>query len=132
LLVGAVAGVAALGVADQIQSSHMPALWLNGVLLHMAFATISLAASISFDRLTPALGITLAVLLISYFFQVLGSLWPDADFLQPYSLFHYLQPQQILEGTLDPFHFALLAAVSALAIAYALTVFPRRDIAAPS
>ena len=132
LLAGASLGVGALGLGSEIRTSNMPALWLNGVLLHMAFATIALAASVSFDRLTPALGITLAILLVSYFFQVLGSLWPDADFLEPYSLFHYLQPQQILEGTLDPIHFALLAAVSVAAVAYALVVFPRRDIAAPS
>lgn len=132
MLAGAVLGVALLGVEDQIRTANLPALWVNGVLLHMTFATIALAASVSFDRLTPALGITLAVLLLSYFFQVLGSLWPDADFLQPYSLFHYLQPQEILEGNLDPFHFALLAVVSVLAIGYALIVFPRRDVAAPS
>ena len=97
-----------------------------------SFAAIALAASVSFDRLAPALGITLAVLLVSYFFEILGSLWPDAKFLQPYSLFHYLQTQEVLNGEADPFAFALLSAVIVAAIAWALVVFPRRDIAAPS
>jgi hypothetical protein len=35
----------------------------------------------------------------------------------PNSLFNYLQPQQILRARSNAFHFALLAAVSVLAIA---------------
>jgi ABC-2 type transport system permease protein len=132
MLGGAVLGAALWGILDDIQTSNLPAVWLNGLLLHMAFGSIALAASVSFDRLSPALAVTLAVLLVSYFLQVLGSLWPDAQFLQPYSLFHYFQPQQILEGSLDPFHIALLATVIALAVLYSLIVFPRRDLAAPS
>jgi beta-exotoxin I transport system permease protein len=132
LLLGVLLGLALWNLTDEVQLANMPALWANGVLLQLAFAAIALAASVSFDRLTPALGITLVVLLTAYFFQVLGSLWPDAQFLQPYSLFYYLQPQQILEGRLDPFHFVVLGTVTAIAIVYALVLFPRRDLAAPS
>ena len=71
-------------------------------------------------------------MLISYFFEILGSLWPDAEFLQPYSLFHYLQTQEVFDRAGDPLAFGLLAAVMAVAIAWALVIFPRRDIAAPS
>jgi ABC-2 type transport system permease protein len=132
LLGGVLFGLTLWNLLDRVQVGNMPILWLNGVLLQMTFASIALAASVSFDRLTPALGVTLAVLLSAYFFQVLGSLWPDAQFLQPYSLFYYLQPQQILEGHVDLFHLVLLGAVAVAAIAYALVVFPRRDLAAPS
>jgi len=87
---------------------------------------------VSFDRLTPALGLSLAVVLVSYFLDVIGQLWPDAAFLQPYSLFHYLDVRSALAGLPDPFDFAVLAAVISVAVAYALVVFPRRDLAAPS
>jgi beta-exotoxin I transport system permease protein len=131
-LVGSAMSASLFAVIDEIDPGLLPLVWLNGVLLFGSFAAIALAASVSFDRLAPALGITLAILLVSYFFEVLGSLWPDAEFLQPYSLFHYLQTRDILIGEPDPFGFALLGAVIVISIVYALIVFPRRDIAAPS
>jgi small-conductance mechanosensitive channel len=101
-------------------------------LLYGAFAAVALAASISFDRLTPALGVALAFVLVSYFFEAVGSLWPDAAFLQDYSLFHYLDAQRALTGLPDVRDFAILGAVIIIGVAYALAVFPRRDLAAPA
>ena len=66
-----------------------------------------------------------------YFFEILGSLWPEADVLQPYSLFHYLQPKSILIGAATPFDDVVLAAVVVAAMLWALWIFPRRDLAAP-
>jgi small-conductance mechanosensitive channel len=102
------------------------------MLLWGAFAAIGLAASVSSDRLSPALGATVAIVIASYFLYVLGSLWPDAKGLEPYSLFHYLTARDVLRGTVDVVGFGLLAAVGAAAIAWALVEFPRRDLAAPS
>jgi ABC-2 type transport system permease protein len=130
--IGTVIGSAAAGILDELHAERLPLLWLNGVLLWSAFGTIALAASSSFDRLTPALGITMAVVVVSYFFEILGSLWPDAAGLQPYSLFHYLAASDILNGRTNGGGIALLAVVAAVAIAVALVVFPRRDLAAPS
>ena len=102
------------------------------VLLFGAFAAIGLAASVSFDRLAPALGVTLGFVVLMYLLEVLGSLWPAAEMLQPYSLFHYLKPKAILSGAGAPFDLAVLASVILVAVAWALVVFPRRDLAAPS
>ncbi len=79
-------------------SANLWLMWLNGTLLFWAFGAIALLASVSFDRLTPAIGISLAVVLVSYFLDVLGSLWPDAKWLQPYSLFHYVDAKADLAG----------------------------------
>jgi ABC-2 type transport system permease protein len=130
-LLGTAVSAAAFGVIDELEVVRYLPVWANGMLLYGSFLAIALAASVSVDRLAPALGVTLAVLLISYFFEILGSLWPDAEFLQPYSLFHYLETQQVFAGDADPFAFALLGAVSLAAVAWALLVFPRRDLAAP-
>jgi ABC-2 type transport system permease protein len=130
--IGTVIGSAAAGVLDELHLDRLPLLWLNGVLLWTAFAAIALAASASFDRLTPALGITMAVVVVSYFLEILGSLWPDAAGLQPYSLFHYLAARDILNGTVNGGALALLAIVAGAAIGWAIVVFPRRDLAAPS
>jgi ABC-2 type transport system permease protein len=130
--IGTVIGSVVVGVVDQLPVDRLPMLWLNGVLLWGAIAAIGLAASVSFDRLTPALGITMAIVVVSYFLDILGSLWPDAAGLQPYALFHYLAARDVLNGTVALGGLALLAAVGAIAIALALVVFPRRDLAAPS
>jgi len=67
-----------------------------------------------------------------YVLEVLGSLWPAAQMLQPYSLFHYLKAKAILTGSIAPFDVVVLSSVILLAMVWALVVFPRRDLAAPS
>ena len=129
---GTLLGSAIVGVTGELHAERLPVLWLNGMLLWGAIAAIALAASVSFDRLSPALGLTLAIVVVSYFLYVLSSLWPDAKGLEPYSIFYYLRSRDVLNGTVDLASFGLLAAVGAVAIAIALVVFPRRDLAAPS
>lgn len=131
-LLGSTLGAGAAGVTDELAFERLPWLWLNGVLLFGSFAAIGLAASASTDRLAPALGVTLAILVVMYFFDVLGSLWPDAEFLQPLSLFHYLQAKAILTGTAAASNSVLLGSVIVAGVVYTLIVFPRRDLAAPS
>jgi ABC-2 type transport system permease protein len=132
LTAGGVAGATFEGVRSELSLRTLPLLWLNGILLFAAIASIGLAASVSFDRFAPALGLTLGVVVVSYFLEVLGSLWPDARPLQPYSLFHYLQPKSILTGHVAASDFVVLALVLAFAVTYSLVVFPRRDLPAPS
>jgi hypothetical protein len=97
-----------------------------------AFASVALAASVSFDRAGPALGVALGFLLVNYFFEILGSLWDAAEFLQPYSLFHHFDPGQILQGDADPLDFAICAVALVVPAVWALIVYPRRDLAAPA
>jgi beta-exotoxin I transport system permease protein len=129
---GALIGTGVTGRVEELGPQNLPILWLNAVLLYMAFATVALAASISFDRLTPALGVALAFVLVSYFLEALGSLWPDAAYLQDYSLFHYLDARAALAGQPEARNFGILGGVIVAAVAYALLVFPRRDLGAPS
>ncbi len=74
----------------------------------------------------------MAVVVVAYFLQVIGSLWPDAEWLQPYSIFYYLKADDTLQSGLQPFDVGLLAVIAAALIAYALVVFPRRDLGAPA
>jgi ABC-2 type transport system permease protein len=131
-LVGTLIAAAGVGVLDQLQLANIPALWLNGVLLYFAIAAIALAASVTFDRMGPAAAIVLAIVLIAYFLQIIGALWPDADWVQPYSLFHYLDPDATLKNGLQLFDTALLLVVGVIGVVYALIVFPRRDLASPA
>jgi ABC-2 type transport system permease protein len=132
LLAGSVAGATWAGVIGELTIARMPLLWMNAVLLFGSFAAIGLAASVSFDRLPPAFGVTLGAVLVMYVLDVLGSLWPAAEPLQPYSLFHYLKAKAILGGSIEPVDLLVLAGTIAAAVIWALIVFPRRDLAAPS
>jgi ABC-2 type transport system permease protein len=132
VITGSLIGATLFDVIDELELANVPALWLNGTLLFMAFASIGLAASVSFDRLTPALGITLGVTILSYFLDVIGTIWRDVDWLRPYSLFYYLNaPRTLVEG-FEGFDLGLLALVVVAGLVFALVAFPRRDIAAPS
>jgi ABC-2 type transport system permease protein len=132
LTFGAWLGATFTGRTAELGVPSLPLLWLNGALLYWALGSIGLLASVSFDRLSPAISVTLAVVLISYFLEILGSLWPDAKGLQPFSLFHYLDPKTVLSGFADRGDFILLGLVTFAATVAALVVFPRRDLAAPS
>jgi ABC-2 type transport system permease protein len=132
LLGGQAIGIALQDLGDQINLAYMPLVFLNGLLLWSAFAAFGLAASVSFDRTAPALGLTIAYLLVNYFLEILGSLWTDVAWSQQYSLFHHFQPGEILTGKADPIDFLILAVAIAVPVAYAVIVFPRRDLAAPS
>jgi ABC-2 type transport system permease protein len=132
LLGGQLIGVALQGVGDELDLGQMPLVFLNGLMLWSAFAAFGLAASVSFDRHSPALGVTMAYLLVNYFLEILGSLWRDVSWSQQYSLFHHFNPGKILTGKTDPIDFLILAIAIVIPVAYALVVFPRRDLAAPS
>lgn len=132
LIGGFVAGAALQGVLDDLPVEHLPAVFLNGFLLWGAFATFGLAASVSFDRAGPAIGLTLAYLLVNYFFEILGSLWREAEWTQEYSLFHHFNPTEILGGAAEPIDLLVCAVAFVIPIVYALIVFPRRDLAAPA
>jgi ABC-type transport system involved in multi-copper enzyme maturation permease subunit len=132
LLTGTLAGATFAGVVSEVDATRLPILALNAWLLFGAFGAIGLAASVSFDRQAPALGVSLSVMLFNYAADVIGSLWPAAEWLQPYSLFHYLKGKAILTGGVALADLGVLAAVILVAVAWALVVFPARDIAAPT
>ncbi len=131
-VLGTILGSVLAGVAAELHPDRLALMWLNGVVVFGAYGAISLAASVSFDRLSPALGVSLTFVLVTYLFEVLGSLWVDAKGLQPWSLFHYLDPKGALTGTLTALDWLVPLGVVVAAAAWALVVFPRRDLAAPS
>lgn len=132
ILAGAFAGAVLFDVAEDLHPGALAAAWLNTVFLYAAIGGVGLAASVSFDRLTPAFGVTLAFTIVSYAVYFLALLWPDVRWMAPYSVFHYLPASEVLGGNLDPGDLLVLGCVIAASVAYSLVVFPRRDLAAPS
>ncbi|HEX2221930.1 MAG TPA: hypothetical protein VHK06_05345 [Candidatus Limnocylindria bacterium] len=131
-LLGQAIGLFVHELTDEVEVAALPLVWLNGFLLWAAFTTFGLAVSVTFDRPGPAIGLSLAYLLAHYFLEILGSLWTDAEWTREYSLIHHFQPGEILSGNADPFDIAILAVAAVLPVIYALIVFPRRDLPAPS
>ncbi len=132
LVAGTVSGATLYGVAGGLDAGDLAFLALNTVLLLAALGSLGLVASTTFDRLAPAVGVAFAFVLVAYVLEILGTLWPDAEPLQPLSLFHYLQPLDILAGDGSVGDLAILAAVAVAALAHVLFWFPRRDLAAPA
>jgi ABC-2 type transport system permease protein len=130
-LLGTVVSAALFHVLDELELGNLPLLWLNASLLYLALGSVALAASVSFDRLAPAVGVALGFAVVSYFLEVLGTLWDRAEPLQPLSVFHYLDPTAILTGRANLSDLVVLGAVTLAGVAWALVVFPRRDLAAP-
>jgi hypothetical protein len=93
---------------------------------------VCVAASAAFGRPSTPLAVGLIVVIGGYVLEVLGTLWPDAEFLQPYSPFHYLQPLDVLAGRDVNTDVLVLTGIALVAVAFALVRFPRRDLAAPT
>ena len=129
---GMIGGSAGVGLLDELDLSQLPLVILNGFGLWAAFTTFSLAMSVTFDRPGPAIGLSLAWLLLHYFFEILGSLWTDAAWTQEYSLLHHFNPGEILTGNLDPLDLVIVFVAALVPLVYALIVFPRRDLPAPA
>lgn len=132
ILGGMVGGSVLQGISDEVDLGQMPLVVLNGFGLWAAFTTFGLAASVSFDRPGPAIGLSLAYLLANYFLEILGSLWTDAAWTQDYSLFHHFDPGSILTGDLQVLDLVIVFGAAIVPIVYAIVIFPRRDLAAPA
>ena len=132
MLGGMIGSSAAIGLIDELDLGQLPLVLLNGFLLWAGFTTFSLAASVTFDRPGPAIGISVGWLLLHYFGEILGSLWTDAAWTQEYSLLHHFNPGEILTGKLEPIDLVIVFVAAVVPLIYALIVFPRRDLAAPA
>jgi hypothetical protein len=131
-LVGTLVGAVAYNVGDRLDPASLAFLGLNTVALLVALAAVCLAASASFDRVGVPIAIGLALVVGGYVLEILGTLWPDAAFLQPYSPFHYLRPLEVLGGRASGGDVVVLVALTVVASAIGLWRFPARDLAAPT
>jgi hypothetical protein len=59
-------------------------------------------------------------------------LWIVVEWTQAHSLIHHFNPGEVLLGNADPLDFAILAVATLVPIIWALIVYPRRDLAAPT
>ena len=112
------------GVIDELDVSHMPLVWVMGWLLATTFMSVGFAASVSFDRVMPALGLTLVFVLVSYLLEVVGSIWPSAAWVSDFSLFHYVRTKELLDGQVRLLDVGLLVVVLAVSVGLFLDRLP--------
>ncbi|MCH7871930.1 MAG: ABC transporter permease subunit [Planctomycetes bacterium] len=113
---------------------NLPRLWMVAVnlfMLNLAIGCMALAVSSFVSRRGLAVGITLAVLLTSFFINVLAQFWSFAENISFIGLLHYYRPLPIVRTGQWPltamFALAVFAAVFWMA---GLWQFRRRDIPA--
>jgi len=131
-LVGSYLGALITGMSDKLDVGRMAQMWLSGWLLFVAFMALAFTTSTMADRVAPALAIPLAFVLVNYLADVIGSLWPDAAWLQDWSMFNLVKAQQVLAEGLTPSDVAIMVGFALLFVAVTAYAFPRRDIPAPS
>ena len=131
VVVGILVGSSVEGLSDQVPVRELLIVWVWSALLYGAFASFALAASATSNRNGQAVSWTLGFLIANYFFEILGGFWDQAKAWQPYSLFHHFQAADILAARLSAADLTVLALAVVIPLAYALYIFPRRDLPAP-
>lgn len=131
-LIATVVAVVIVGLAHELDIAFVLQLWLGGLLLFMAFMSLTFWVSVLSDRAGPAIGIPAVFILLNYLAFVIGSIWPDAQLLEEYSMFNLLKAQDILESGLAASDALIMLGFSVVFVGLALYAFPRRDLPAPS
>jgi ABC-2 type transport system permease protein len=108
-------------------------LWVTANLwaLYAAVAGVALWVSATGSEQAKAVGRAISFLVLSFFVNLLASLWRQVEGIDVVSVFHYYQPQPTVVEARDPLlHLSILLGVALVAHLLALASFVRRDIAA--
>lgn len=119
------------GFAAPAELGRFALLAVNLWLLFFAIGAVALALSALASEQTKAVGRALTFVVVSFFLNLLASLWPAVRWLDVVSVFHYHQPQPIISAGHDPWSdWAVLIAVGVAGHVLATVGFVRRDVAA--
>jgi ABC-2 type transport system permease protein len=143
LWLGTTLGVYAFGLVDMTANNRVPidparfgpALWNVGALL-FALSGITMMLSAAGRFRGRVLGLAVVLTLVQFVVNLLAQTWSDIEFLRPWTVFYYYQPQALIlsfdgAGELGAHNVAVLCVVGIIGYAIALTVFWRRDLPAP-
>jgi beta-exotoxin I transport system permease protein len=114
----------------RVRLEGFTAMTLNTFLLGTLFGSIALAIGTTTGRKALAIGVPSGLAVATF---IVNTLAPSVDWLEPFQFvspfYYYSGGAPILNG-LDPVHALVLAGASAVALAFALWAFERRDLAA--
>lgn len=132
MLLASMLSTIAVGLGDEVELARMVQLGVGGWLLFAGYMSLAFFVSTQSDRAGPAIGIPAIFVLINYLAFAIGSIWPDQQWLEDYSMFNLLKAQDVLESGIAASDVVVMLAFSGVFVALALYLFPRRDIPAPS
>lgn len=126
------AGIEVVATAYGINlPAHLLAAGLaSAVLLAMAFGMLSLAIAAWTGNRAASIGVSVAILVVTYFVNALAPIVDVLNSVRGLSPFYYYLSNDPLKNGLDLGHAAVLAALSVALFVVALVAFERRDLAA--
>jgi ABC-2 type transport system permease protein len=143
LWAGTTVGAYAFGLIEMTQGEDKSIdPWLFGppqvnvAALLFAISGYTMAISSAGRFRTRVLGIAVVLTLLQFLVNLLGQTWQDIEFLRPWTVFYYYQPQGLILGfegaeVQAARNVGTLLAVGAAGYAAALAIFTQRDLPAP-
>lgn len=117
MFVGMLAGTNLYQFNETVPIYNFFRLAINGGVLASAVGGIALLAAASFQR-TTAVSVTVAYLVINYIISIMSQWWPQMQWLEPTTIFHYVDGAKIFNESIWPIRdigvLLLLLVISAL------------------
>jgi hypothetical protein len=123
--------VAAASVHDlaPVDAGPLALALLGGLVMFLAVGCVALLAASMERSGGRAVGWATGFLVVSYAVDYLAQVWSVAEPLGPLSVFHYLDPPEVLRtGSIDSVDLLALAGLAAVAAAAAHVLVGRRDL----
>jgi ABC-2 type transport system permease protein len=136
LWAGTCLGVSLVGLTDVKVLRFAPAL-LNAAVLIFAVSGYTMWLSSAGRFRGRVLGLAVLITLVQFLVNVIGQLWEPMEFLRPFTVFYYYQPQPMIlnaEWYADAAVWGRLAVLLAVGLAgysLAMWTFCKRDLPAP-
>lgn len=98
-------------------------------LLHLTFSTLAFLISIIIRKSRTIFSISLGMVFITYFFNVMAQLSDKFEFLQYLSPFKYVDAGDIIEnGNIDLLYLLIMLAIIILSIVFSYVLYQKKDI----
>lgn len=102
---------------------------LAPVLLHLTFASISFFISSIMRRSRNILSVSLGIVFVTYFFDIIQGISDKMDNLKYVTPFEYVNASEIVENVgLDPFYVTIMVIIMVLTVALSYFVYNKKDI----
>jgi ABC-2 type transport system permease protein len=100
------------------------------LLLHLTFGAIAFMLSSILKKTRSILSISLGIVLVAYFMNVMSGISEDLEFLKYFSPFKYVDAASIINNNeIEPLYIFIMAAVILISIVTAYMVYRKKDIA---
>lgn len=128
MFLGTVTGTHIYKFSESVSLYPFVMLTVTGGIMSAAVSGISMLAAASF-QFFHAIGVTVAYLVLNYFVSLVAELWPRIKWMEPYSIFYYLNENTILGRQIWPVgDMCILAAILVVTALLGAVIWFRRDL----